>query len=295
MDNSLQPNSRWYSGSGIYRHVRVVVTEPIHVAPWGVFVSTPEASTASAKVMIKTQVQTRLAEAGEVTIQTVLVGPSGTKSTGPDERCSFSAGRAAEANRRDYACASSSMVAGISRLYRAMTRIVKNGKVIDEVETPFGVRSLAWSVEKGLLLNGAPIKLAGGSVHHDNGPLGAAAFDRAEERRVELLKAAGFNAVRTAHNPPSPAFLDACDRLGCSCWMSHSTSGQRAKRSTTMRAFSTIGGSGISTRWCCGIAIIHRHNVWGIGNEIPEAWTKDGAPIAQKLAARVRRSIQRDR
>ena len=80
--------------------------------------------------------------------------------------------------------------------------------------TPFGIRSLSWSAEKGLLLNGKPVKLTGGSVHHDNGPLGAAAFDRAEERRVELLKAAGYNAVRTAHNPPSPAFLDACDRLG---------------------------------------------------------------------------------
>ncbi|MDX6460560.1 MAG: beta-galactosidase, partial [Acidobacteriaceae bacterium] len=84
----------------------------------------------------------------------------------------------------------------------------------DRIETSFGVRSLAWSVDKGLLLNGESIKLVGGSVHHDNGPLGAAAFDRAEERRVELLKAAGFNAVRAAHNPPSPAFLDACDRLG---------------------------------------------------------------------------------
>ena len=92
--------------------------------------------------------------------------------------------------------------------------MVEGGKVIDRVETSFGVRSLTWSVDKGLLLNGQSIKLVGGSVHHDNGPLGAAAFDRAEERKVELLKAAGFNAVRTAHNPPSPAFLDACDRLG---------------------------------------------------------------------------------
>ena len=93
-------------------------------------------------------------------------------------------------------------------------RFAKTAKSIDQVTTPFGIRSLAWSAEKGLLLNGKSIKLTGGSVHHDNGPLGAAAFDRAEERRVELLKAAGMNAVRTAHNPPSSAFLDACDRLG---------------------------------------------------------------------------------
>ena len=99
-------------------------------------------------------------------------------------------------------------------IYRAVSTILKAGKVIDEVTTPFGIRSLAWSAEKGLLLNGISMKLTGGSVHHDNGPLGAAAFDRAEERKVELMKAAGMNAVRTAHNPPSSAFLDACDRLG---------------------------------------------------------------------------------
>ena len=96
VDNSMQPNSRWYSGSGIYRHVRVVVTDPIHVAPWGVFVNSPEASAASAKVVVKTQLQNDTTDAGEVTIKTVLIGPSGTKSRPSERQVSVPAGQSSE-------------------------------------------------------------------------------------------------------------------------------------------------------------------------------------------------------
>jgi beta-galactosidase len=288
VDSSMQPNSRWYSGSGIYRHVRVVVTEPIHVAPWGVFVSTPEASAASAKVLIKTQVQNDTAEDSEVTVKTVLVGPSGTKSRDVSGTAKAPAGQSEETTQEITLDQPALWSPESPRLYRAITLVMKNGKVLDEVETPFGVRSLAWSVEKGLLLNGAPIKLAGGSVHHDNGPLGAAAFDRAEVRRVELLKAAGFNAVRTAHNPPSPAFLDACDRLGLVVLEDAFDVWTKSKAKYDYARF-------FNDWWQRDIdsMVLRDRNhpsiiFWGIGNEIPEAWTKDGAPIAQKLAARVR-------
>src|SRR5205823_4639147 len=92
-------------------------------------------------------------------------------------------------------------------LYRAVTRIIQDGRAVDEVTTSFGIRSVAWSAEQGFLLNGKSVKMTGGCVHHDHGPLGAASFDRAEDRRVQLLKGSGFNAVRCSHNPPSPAFL----------------------------------------------------------------------------------------
>ena len=124
--------------------------------------------------------------------------------------------------------------------------------------TPFGIRSLAWSAENGLLLNGKPVKLTGGSVHHDNGPLGAAAFDRAEERRVELMKAAGMNAVRTAHNPPSSAFLDACDRIGSlvldepfDVWKAHKVKFDYGSE------FDEWWKQDVR-RWCCAIAIIRQ-------------------------------------
>ena len=166
--------------------------------------------------------------------------------------------------------------------------MLKNSQVIDQVVTPFGIRSLAWSAEKGLLLNGKPIKLTGGSVHHDNGPLGAAAFDRAEERKVELLKAAGHNAVRTAHNIPSPAFLDACDRLGLlvldepfDTWKAHKVKFDY--------------GSDFDQWWkhdISGMVLRDRNHpsvvIWGIGNEIPELEVDKGPEIAKKLADQVR-------
>ena len=288
VDNSMQRNSRWYSGSGIYRHVRVVVTDPIHVAPWGVFVSTPEVSVASAKVVVKIQVQNDSTEAGGVSIKTVLVGPSGTKSRAVESTVKLQAGQPTDTAQEITLEQPALWSPGSPRLYRAVTQIVKNGKVLDEVETSFGVRSLTWSAEKGLLLNGTSIKLAGGSVHHDNGPLGAAAFDRAEERKAQLLKAAGFNAVRTAHNPPSPAFLEACDRLGLLVIDEPFDVWTISKRKFDYARY-------FKDWWQQDVdAMVKRDRnhpsiiMWGIGNEIPEAWTEEGAPIAKKIAARVR-------
>ena len=154
------------------------------------------------------------AEQAKVTVKTTLADRAGKAAGSAQSNVTIAPGKDIEASQ-EIAVANPALWSPESpALYRAITQVLKNGKVVDEVVTPFGIRSLSWSAEKGLLLNGKSIKLTGGSVHHDNGPLGAAAFDRAEERKVELLKAAGHNAVRTAHNPPSSAFLDACDRLG---------------------------------------------------------------------------------
>jgi beta-galactosidase len=288
VDNSMQPNSRWYSGSGIYRHVRLVITEPIHIAPWGVFVSTPDASGTSARVVIKTQLENTSTVPEEVTLKTILESPSGIKLREVSTAVQTQRGQSAEAAQEITLDRPSLWSPASPSLYRAVTRVVTNGKLRDEVQTAFGIRSLAWSAEKGLLLNGTTIKLAGGSVHHDNGPLGAAAFDRAEERKVELLKAAGFNAVRTAHNPPSAAFLDACDRLGLLVLDEPFDVWTVSKRKYDYARF-------FKNWWQQDIdAMVKRDRnhpsiiLWGIGNEIPEVWTPDGAPIAKQLAERVR-------
>jgi beta-galactosidase len=288
VDNSEQPNSRWYSGSGIYRHVRVVVTEPVHVAPWGVFVSTPEASAKSATVVLKTEVQNDSNETADLTLRTVLLGPSDVKTRALETKVTVNAGQLSETSQQITLDEPMLWSPGSPRLYRARTQILKGAKLLDEVETSFGVRSLTWSVDKGLLLNGTPIKLAGGSIHHDDGPLGAAAFDRAEERKAELLKAAGFNAVRTAHNPPSPAFLDACDRVGLLVLDEPFDVWTESKRRYDYARF-------FHDWWQQDIdAMVKRDRnhpsiiMWGIGNEVPEVWTAKGAPIAKELAARVR-------
>ena len=146
------------------------------------------------------------------TVETTLLDKTGNKVGSAQSKLSIAPNKEDETKQEVTVTNPSLWSPESPMLYRAVSTVRKDGKPVDQVTTPFGVRTLAWSAEKGLLLNGKSVKLTGGSVHHDNGPLGAAAFDRAEQRRVELLKSAGMNAVRTAHNPPSPAFLDACDR-----------------------------------------------------------------------------------
>ncbi|HWT65353.1 MAG TPA: glycoside hydrolase family 2 TIM barrel-domain containing protein [Terracidiphilus sp.] len=288
VDNSAQPNSRWYSGSGIYRHVRVVVTEPAHVAHWGVFVATTEATSTSAKISIHTRVANEAADTAAVTVDTKLVDAKGNRIGSTESKLSIAADKEEEAAQEIVVTQPALWSPETPVLYRAVSTIRKDGRVIDEVTTPFGIRSLAWSVEKGLVLNGKSIKLTGGSVHHDNGALGAAAFDRAEERRVELLKAAGMNAVRTAHNPPSPAFLDACDRLGLlvldepfDVWQAHKVKFDY--------------GTDFNEWWKRDITsmVMRDRNhpsivIWGIGNEIPELEVERGAALGKQLAEQVR-------
>ena len=288
VDNSAQPNSRWYSGSGIYRHVRIVATDFTHVAHWGVFVTTPEATRSSAKVSIRTRVANESSGAMGITLETMLLDKTGNKVGSAQSKLSIAPSKEHEA-AQEIAVANPGLWSPESpTLYRAVSMIRKDGKVIDQVTTPFGIRTLAWSADKGLLLNGKAIKLTGGSVHHDNGPLGAAAFDRAEERRVELLKAAGMNAVRTAHNPPSSAFLDACDRLGLlvldepfDVWQAH-----KAKFDY---------GSDFDEWWKQDVSsmVLRDRNhpsivIWGIGNEIPELEVDRGAALGKQVADQVR-------
>jgi beta-galactosidase len=288
VDNSAQPDSRWYSGSGIYRHVRVIVTDPTHVAHWGVFVATPDASSTGARVSIHTRVANESSATSDVTVETTLLGKSGKKVGSAQSKVSVAPSSEDEAVQEIVVTNPALWSPESPTLYRAVSTIRKDGKVIDQVTTPFGIRSLAWSAERGLLLNGKPIKLTGGSVHHDNGPLGAAAFDRAEERRVELLKAAGMNAVRTAHNPPSTAFLDACDRLGLlvldepfDAWEAHKVKFDY--------------GSEFDEWWKRDVSsmVLRDRNhpsivIWGIGNEIPELEVERGTALGKAIADLVR-------
>jgi len=279
VDDSKQQTSRWYPGSGIYRHVWVTVTGSAHVAQWDVFITTPEVSASRAKVVVRTQLEGTGPAAAVV--ETTLYSPDGRKA---------GAAQGAADAPQEIAVANPALWSPETpKLYRAVTRVLVAKKVVDEVETLFGIRSLAWSAEKGLLLNGQPVKMVGGSVHHDNGVLGAAAFDRAEERRVELLRAAGFNAIRTAHNPPSPAFLAACDRLGMlvmdeafDCW-------ERAKKPSDYHLY-------FKDWWQRDIdAMVLRDRnhpsvvMWSIGNEIPERSVAAGVETAKTLADYVRK------
>lgn len=208
VDNSHQNNSRWYSGSGIYRHVRLIRTGEISVAPWSLFITTPSVTSSEAKINVSFDVE-GLSQGQSIEARINVTDQDGSviASTTLPVTSEHLIGELKVISPRLWSPESPS-------LYKMNVELTKNGKVIDNVEETFGIRTITFSASDGLRLNGEPIVLNGACVHHDNGLLGAASYDAAEARKVRLLKEGGFNAVRTSHNPPSPAFLDECDRQG---------------------------------------------------------------------------------
>lgn len=214
VDNGQQRNSRWYSGSGIYRHVWLMVTDKIHIKHWGVTITTPEIRQNAASIRVDTKVNNETDLEQNIQLTVSIIDKNGIPVVSDTQRTEIS-------SRQNKQVISNIKVKKpllwspeAPNLYKAHVAIKQHGKVIDSLTYNFGIRSIEFSAQKGFILNGKKVALNGGCVHHDNGCLGAKAYDRAEERKVELLKTAGFNAVRTSHNPPSESFLNACDRLG---------------------------------------------------------------------------------
>ena len=283
VDNSQQKNTRWYSGSGIYRHVWLTVTDPIHILHDGVFAFTTEADAQAANVEIQVATQNETDTPRPAVIQAVVLGPDGTPLGRKDVPCEL---------RGTYTVTCEVPIQRpplwspeTPQLCRVVARVQVGDRTVDATSNPFGIRALAWSPEKGLTINGQTYKLSGGCIHHDNGVLGACAFDRAEERKIELLKAAGFNAIRTAHNPPSPALLDACDRLGMlvmdeafDCWA-------KGKNSKDYSLY-------FKDEWQEDLGAMIRRDrnhpavvLWSVGNEIPDVYAPMGAEYEPKMVA----------
>ena len=204
VDNSGQPNCRWYSGSGIYRHVWLETMPALHIAENGVFVTTPEVSEQQARV----QVEVTIANESQVDRNaTVVVGAA-------QMMVAVAAGQTKTV--------STTLTVNNPRLWspenpalsEINVQLKENGKTIDNATTTYGIRSFSFDAERGFILNGKPVLINGACVHHDDGVLGARAFDDAEIRKVRQMKQAGFNLIRTSHNPSTRAFLDACDSIG---------------------------------------------------------------------------------
>jgi beta-galactosidase len=212
VDNSGR-NSRWYSGSGIYRHTWLTITGPVRVPLWGVNVNTVDpGGRAAARVAVS--VANLGADAASAWVRVTVRDPRGHVVATRQARTGVGAGATTETVLELPVLHAKLWSTTDPNLYSARTEVLVRGHVVDTVDTTFGFRTLTWSGADGFLLNGEHIEIMGGNVHHDHGPLGAVALARSEERRVEVLQAAGFNAIRTAHNPPTPELLDACDRLG---------------------------------------------------------------------------------
>lgn len=210
--------SRWYSGSGIYRHTWLTVTGPVRIPLWGTYVTTPVVDASRSVAHVEVQVA-NLGAAAAASVRMTVLDPHGrhvVTQTTPAQTVNTGATQTYAA---DLGVAGAALWSPENpSLYQVAAEVLLGGKVVDAVRTTFGIRSLEWNGTDGFVLNGKQVKILGGCIHHDHGPLGAVALDRAEERTIEILKAAGFNAIRTAHNPRAPYMLDVCDRLGMLVW-----------------------------------------------------------------------------
>lgn len=214
VDNSLQPNGRWYSGSGIYRHVWLEKTAPLHVDRWGTFIHARTVSPASAELEVTTRIRNSQRGEGAAVLVTRVLDASGQVVCEMRKACSVpgnAVGSYSQSLRLDQPHLWSP---DAPALYTLVSQIFSGQTLEDEYETPFGVRSATFDPDRGFFLNGKSVKLKGVCIHHDLGALGAAFHEPAMTRRLRLLKDMGCNAIRMSHNPPAPQLLDMCDRMG---------------------------------------------------------------------------------
>ncbi len=214
VDNDAQPSSRWYTGSGIYRNVRLVTKNKLHVGHWGTVVTTPEVSKEKATVDYTISIQNDADLSKEVKIVTSILD-SNNRSVAQSESIEKVAPNATLEKGQKFVVINPKLWDTKNpNMYKVMTKIYEKSTLIDEYETPLGFRYFAFDAEKGFSLNGVPTKIYGVCLHHDNGALGAVANYHAIKRKLTIMKEMGVNAIRMAHNPPSLEMLQLCDEMG---------------------------------------------------------------------------------
>ncbi len=296
-------NARWYSGSGIYRHTWLTFTDPVHIPTWGTFITTPEVSEKSAIVSVKTKVLNEGQNETDTEISIDIIDAQGKVVGNEKSKSTIAAGASYEFSQNITVNNPTLWNLDKPELYQAKVSVTSE-KNSDQETYTFGIRSIHFDAQTGFTLNGKTIKLKGGCFHHDNGPLGSAAIDRAEERKIEIIKKAGFNAIRCSHNPPSPAFLNACDRNGIVVIDEAFDMWEQSKMAM-MAMLSHKGGNMeppadyskyFKTWWKRDIeSMVTRDRnhpsviMWSIGNEIMEAADTSGLRIATNLVNEVKK------
>jgi beta-galactosidase len=292
-DTSLEPASRYYTGAGIYRDVRLIATDPVHVDQWATYVTTPNVSSSAATVRAQTTVVNNGTGSASVSIQGVLRDPSGNALPGVTTASKTIAAGASASFSYDVAVSNPRLWdLNSPAMYSLATNVLVGGSPVDDDITPVGIRSLTFSPSTGMSLNGHSVKLQGVAIHQDYHALGMAAPQRAVQRRLAQLKALGVNAIRTAHEPPSPAFLELTDKMGFlvldeffDTWTQHkyTDAGDYATYFTKTAAAPTgspaVPGTSGSAPWyqvdATGIVMRDRNHpsvvMWSAGNEIRDS------------------------
>jgi len=288
VDNSKQPNSRWYSGSGIYRNVWLTLTGRVYVDHWGTCITTPEVSAQQAVISLQIRVRNDRETSQQVTVMTEVFDPAGRRVAALRNAISVPPGAVEPISGNVTVTQPALWSVEKPVLYRAVTRVLAENREEDRYETPFGIRTIAFDLEKGFALNGVAMKLLGVCNHHDLGCLGAAINERALERQLELLKAMGCNAIRTSHNPPAPELLDLCDRMGLLVMDEAYDMWKLPKNPYDYH----LDWDAWHRRDLEDLIRRDRNHpcvvLWSIGNEIPEQWDDSGIEMAKELAAIVR-------
>ena len=286
------PSSRWYSGSGIYRHARLVVTDPVHVQRWGTFVTTPDlAATAPAghaAVRVQTTVANDSGTRAQVTVHSTVKDPAGRTVARTSSDVTADAGRPATATHEMTVADPQLWSFDTPHLYTLQTELRVGGRVTDTYRTAFGMRYVTIDPDKGLYLNGEYAKIQGVDLHHDQGALGSAVNADALLRQMTIMKEMGVNALRTSHNPPAPEMIAVCEKLGIlmmveafDCWHTGKTAYDYH------RFFDT---------WCeadaAEMVLAARNSpavlMWSIGNEIPDSTSTAGLGMAQRIIDAIR-------
>jgi beta-galactosidase len=288
VDNSKQPNSRWYSGSGIYRNVWLVKTGKVHVDHWGTQIITPEVSEKNAIINISTTIQNTTSYPLEGTLETTIIDQHG-KSVLKQKAKFDIRGESTTLVQQDFSLDNPVLwTLENPSMYKAVNKVFAGKSLVDEFETPFGLRSFVFDRDNGFILNGKKTKILGVCNHHDLGCLGAAVNTRAIERQLEILKAMGCNAIRTSHNPPAPELLDLCDKLG---FIVMDEAFDMWKKKKTANDYSFDWDDWHKRDLQDMVRRDRNHPsvmIWSIGNEILEQWDSTGITIARELAGYVK-------
>jgi len=214
VDHSRYADSRYFSGSGIYRQVRLAITDKLHIGQWGTFVSTPTVTPARAQVKVETSVVNAAAEARDFSLLSEVLAPDGRVLASRMTGAALKPGQSRPLTQSLTVDSPKLWDLDSPTLYTLRNRLSMAGKLVDETSTPFGIRTAVFYPDKGFFLNGKSLKLKGVCLHHDAGSLGAAVPVAVWETRLRVLRDLGVNAIRTSHNPPAPELLDLADRMG---------------------------------------------------------------------------------